>query len=257
MQVGRSGKVRTSICLLLTMMLAAVPSCRKPAPTYTIVAGKEGYTHKISAGESLESVAERYYGDSNLGKALGEYNGLDPTKPLEPGNTLLVPFDQTELDKIRSVQEAQLLYNRGTMLARTGQYEDAVTHLEQAVEMSPAYVDAWYNLALAYQRLDRLAEAEDILQRLVNSFPSEHAYRYSLGAVFRDKKEYRDALGQFRSALDADPMYAEAQYALALTLEDLGKHKDAEHEWERYLEIDPDSAWREEARLHLESLRSR
>ena len=257
MPVRRSGKIHTSICLILAALLLSVPSCRKPVPTYTVVAGKEGYTHTISAGETLESVAERYYGDRSLGKALGEYNGLDPTKPLEPGNTLLVPFDQTELDKIRSVQEAQLLYNRGTVLARTGQYEDAVPYLEQAVEMSPAYVDAWYNLALAYQRLDRLEEAGGILKRLVNSFPSEHSYRYSLGAVLRDGKQYKEALEQFRRALEADPMYAEAQYALAMTLEDLGKHKEAGREWERYLEIDPDSVWSEEARLHLESLRSR
>jgi len=257
MPAGRLGKIHISICILSAVLLALVASCRKPAPTYTIVAGKEGYTHSISPGETLESVAERYYGDRSLGKALGEYNGLDPTKPLEPGNTLLVPFDKAELDKIRSVQEAQLLYNRGTMLARTGQYEDALPYLKEAVETSPAYVDAWYNLALAYHRLDRFEESGDILQRLVNSFPSESVYRYSLGALLRDRKEYKDALEQFRKALEGDPMYAEAQYALALTLEDLGKRDEAGREWERYLEIDPDSIWSEEARLHLESLRSR
>lgn len=257
MPARRHGKTHISTCLLLALLLISVPSCRKSVPTYRIVAGKEGYTHSISTGETLESIAERYYGDRSLGKALGEYNGLDPTRPLESGNTLLVPFDQAELDKIRSAQEAQLLYNRGTMLARTGQYEDAVPYLEQAVEASPAYVDAWYNLALAYQRLDRLEESGDILQRLVNSFPSEHTYRYSLGAVLRDKEKYRDALGQFRKALEGDPLYAEAQYALALTYEDLGKHSQARREWERYLEMDPDSIWSEEARLHLESLRSR
>ncbi len=257
MPPSRHWKPHLSICLLLAVLTVTGPSCRKPTPTYRIVAGKEGYTHTISGGETLESIAERYYGDSSLGDALGEYNGLDPTKALEPGHTLLVPFDQAELDRIKSVQEGQLLYNRGTMLARTGQYEDAVPYLEQAVEASPAFIDAWYNLALAYQRLDRLTEAGDILKRLVNSFPSEHAYRYSLGAVLRDRKEYEDALEQFSKALEGDPGYAEARYALALTYEDLGNYKEARQEWERYLEMDPDSIWSEEARLHLESLRSR
>ncbi len=257
MPPGRHGKTHLSICLLLAVLMVSVPSCRKPAPTYRIVAGKEGYTHSISRGETLQSIAERYYGDRSLGEALGEYNGLDPTAALEPGNTLLVPFDQAELDRIRSVQEAQLLYNRGTVLARTGQYEDAVPYLEQAVEASPAHIDAWYNLALAYQRLDRLSEAGDILKRLANSFPSEHTYRYSLGAVLRDREEYKDALEQFKKALEGDPRYAQARYALALTYEDLGKYKQARREWQKYLEMDPDSTWSEEARLHLESLRSR
>ena len=163
MHVMRCGKTQLRVCICLSILLIAAPSCRKPAPTYQIVAGKEGYTHSISEDETLESIAERYYGDRSLGEALGEYNGIDPLKPLEPGNTLLVPFDQAELDEIRSVQEAQTLYNRGTVLARTGQYEDAIPYLEQAIEMSPAHIDAWYNLALAYQRLKRTGEAGDIL----------------------------------------------------------------------------------------------
>jgi tetratricopeptide (TPR) repeat protein len=257
MPAKRYHKTKTSICLSLVLLLAAVPSCRKPAPTYKIIAGKEGYTHGISEGETLESIAERYYGDPSLGKALGEYNAIDPLRPLEPGNTLLVPFDRAELEKIRSVQEAQVLYNRGTMLARTGQYEDAVPYLEQAVEASPAYVDAWYNLALAYQRLKKTEKAGDILRRLVNSFPSEKTYRYSLGATLREGEDYKSALREFERALELDPQYKEAQYAIALTYEDLGKAGQAVQEWQRYLELDPDSAWSEEARLRLKSLMSR
>lgn len=241
----------------LVFLLAAVPSCRKPAPTYTIVAGKEGYTHTVSGGETLESIAERYYGDPDLGKALGEYNAIDPLEPLKPGNSLLIPFDKTELEEIRSAQEARRLYNRGTMLARTGQYEDAVAYLEQAVETSPAYVDAWYNLALAYQRLKRLGKAQEILRRLADSFPSEKTYPYSLGAALRDSGNLQEALQEFEVALNLDPTYKEAQYALALTYEDLGRTGEARPAWERYLELDPDSSWSEEARLHLEDLEAR
>jgi tetratricopeptide (TPR) repeat protein len=254
MFAGRYKKTRLSAALGLAMLLLTVLTCHKAVPTYQIVAGKEGYTHRISKGETLESIAERYYGDADLGKALGEYNAIDPLEPLEVGNTLLVPFDRSELEQIRSVQQAQVLYNRGTVLARTGQYEDAITYLEQAVEASPAHVDAWYNLALAYQRTKRTAEAQDILERLAESFPSEPTYRYSLGAVLRDAGEEERALEEFRSALELTPRYTEAQYALALTYEDLGKTAEAEREWRRYLELDPDSAWSEEARLHLEKL---
>jgi tetratricopeptide (TPR) repeat protein len=257
MSAGRHGRRHRSVCLVLGALLLLASSCRKPAPTYNIIAGKEGYTHMISPGETLDSIAERYYGDGSLGKALGEYNGLDPAEALEPGNTLLVPFDRAELEEIRSVQEAQLLYNRGTVLARTGQYEEAASYLEQAVEVSPAHVDAWYNLALAYHRLDRLTAAQDILKRLVTSFPAEPAYHYSLGAVLRDAENYEDALEQFRKALENDPGYAQAQYALAMTYENLGRYEEARREWERYLDMDPDSIWSEEARLHLEGLSSR
>ena len=211
----------------------------------------------ISKGETLEGIAEKYYGDSQLGKALGEYNGIDPTEPLRPGTTLLVPFDRSELEMIKTIHEAQVLYNKGTMLARTGQYEDALHYLESAVAASPAHIDAWYNLALVYSKLERFENARDIFQKIVNSFPSEKTYRYGLGASLRGLAKSKEALSQFNKALEIDPEYKEAQYALALTYEDLGKRKNAIREWQRYLKLDQESIWSEEARLRLDELEHR
>lgn len=244
------------LVLLLGITLFAA-SCGKPPETYKIFAGKEGYTHKISEGETLESIAMRYYRDARLGQALGEYNGLDPTEPLVVGTTLLVPFDRSELHEIQTLHEANVLYNKGTMLARTGQYDEAIRYLEAAVAQSPAHVDAWYNLALVYNKLDKYEMARDILEKLAASFPADPAYHYSLGATMRGLLEDKAAVKQFETALDIYPEYKEAQYALALTYQGMGKHRKAAREWRRYLEIDPESAWSEEARLHLEQLEGR
>jgi tetratricopeptide (TPR) repeat protein len=245
------------LLVLLTLLALLAGSCRKTPQTYKIFAGKEGYTHKISEGETLEEIAERYYQNPALGKALGEYNGLDPTEPLVPGTTLLVPFDTSELLEIQTLYEANVLYNKGTMLARTGQYEEAVRYLEGAVADSPAHVDAWFNLALVYNKLEQYEEAREILQRLANSFPADATYRYGLGASFRGLARKKDAVRQFEKALEIDPEYREAQYALAITYQGMGKWRKAAGAWKRYLEIDPDSAWSEEARLHLKQLERR
>jgi tetratricopeptide (TPR) repeat protein len=252
----RPAKIHYSISIILVLMLLAVsPTCRKPG--YKMVVGKEGYTHMISRGETLESIAEKYYGERNLGKALGEYNNIDPLKALQPGTTLLVPFDTSELEKIRRTQEAYVYYNRGSVLARTGQYEEALRYLESAVEADPSHVDAWYNLALTYDRLEKSEKAIAILERLTDSYPSEKAYHYSLGASLRSTGKNKEALEAFERALDIDQGYREAQFALALTCEKLGKRKQAKREWERYLELDQDSQWSEEARAHLERLGGR
>ncbi len=250
-----------AVPLLVISLLAGtallMSSCGKKPQTYKIFAGKEGYTHMISEGETLESIAYRYYQDTRLAKALGEYNGLDPTEPLVTGTTLLVPFDRSELQEIQTLHEANVLYNKGTMLARTGQYEDAIRYLEAAVADSPAHVDAWFNLALVYNKLGKYEMAEEILRKLVNSFPADATYNYGLGASLRGMSRNKDAVNQFKKALDIDPEYREAQYALALTYQGMGKHRQAVSEWRRYLEIDPDSPWSEEARLHLDQLERR
>jgi tetratricopeptide (TPR) repeat protein len=222
-----------------------------------VVAAREGYTHVISQGETLESIAEKYYGDGRLGKALGEYNNLDPMKPIEPGTTLIVPFDASGIVKITRTNEGYVAYNRGTMLARTGQYEQALPYLEKAVEADPTNADAWYNLGVAYQKLGRLSDALPVFERLVWGHSSEKTYQYGYGSVLRRLDRKKDALKAFKKALDADREYRDAQYALALTYEDLGKVKQARKEWARYLELDQDSVWSEEARVHLEQLGGR
>jgi tetratricopeptide (TPR) repeat protein len=238
------------VALCLALVAA---SCHKP-PTYNVVAAREGYTHVIAQGDSLESIAEKYYGDAKLGKAIGEYNKLDPLRPLEPGATLIIPFDTTELAKITRVNEGYVSYNRGTMLARTGQYDQAVPYLEKAVDTDPSNADARYNLAVTYQKMGLPEKALPMFQRLVGARPSEKAYQYGYGSVLRKLDRKKEALGAFRRALNIDGQYKEAQYALALTYEDLGKSEQARDAWQRYLELDQDSAWAEEARIHLDNL---
>jgi len=249
-----SGRAKVLARLLVVLSLALpFASCHK-SPTYRVVAAKEGYTHVIAQGDSLGSIAEKYYGDAKLGKAIGEFNKLDPLRPLEPGVTLIIPFDTTELERITRVNEGYVSYNRGTMLARTGQYEQAVPYLEKAVDTDPSNADAWYNLAVTYQKMGLPEKALPMLQRLTGARPSEKTYLYSYGSVLRKLDRKKEALGAFRRALGLDYRYKEAQYALALTYEDLGKGAEARDAWQRYLELDQDSAWAEEARIHLHNL---
>ena len=250
--LSRTLPIRLLLALALGLVLV-IPSCHRP-PAYNVVAAREGYTHVISKGETLESIAEKYYGDANLGKAIGQYNNLDSLKPLELGVTLLIPFDASELEKITRVNEGYVSYNRGTMLARTGQYEEALPYLEKATEADASNADASYNLAVTYQKLDMHDKALPILERLVAGDSSEKTYQYSYGSLLRKLGRKKDALHAFRTAVDIDRQYKDAQYALALTYEDLGKKKQARQEWERYLELDRDSVWSEEARIHLNNL---
>ena len=245
--------VRRAAPLVAVVLLALGAACHRP-PSYTVVAAREGYTHIIAQNETLETIAEKYYGDARLGRAIGEYNKLDPLKPLEPGVSLLIPFDATELEKMTRVNEGYVAYNRGTMLARTGQYAEALPYLEKAVETDPSNADAWYNLAVTYQRLGQYARALPTIERLIRARPADKTYRYTHGAILRKLDRMREAARAFKQALDIDGDYREAQYALAMTYEDLGKQKQAREGWERYLELDQDSVWAEEARLHLEKI---
>jgi hypothetical protein len=48
-------------------------------------------THQIVAGDTLQSVAQREYGDPSRWRDLADLNGIDDPMRVEPGRTLLVP----------------------------------------------------------------------------------------------------------------------------------------------------------------------
>lgn len=248
-------KVISRILFILLAILIVSTSCAKKK--YIVVPQKEGETHLIKQGETLEEIAQLYYGDPSLARALAEYNHLDPLQPLKPGNTLLVPFDKKEIEKIKFSQDAVVMYNRGTVLTTTGDYEEAAKCLEIATEKDPSFTDAWYNLALVYIKLQRLDNALQILRNLATNYSKEKTYHYSLGVVWREMGLLEEALKEFRAALSIDHNYKEAQFATAMTLQEIGRYDEAVEAWEKYLELDGDSVWADEARANIERIRSR
>jgi nucleoid-associated protein YgaU len=58
-------------------------------PTSGALAARD--THVVAAGDTLESVAYRAYGDPGLWRAVAEANGIDDPMRLPPGSVLLVP----------------------------------------------------------------------------------------------------------------------------------------------------------------------
>lgn len=243
------------ILILLVILLLIVFSCARKR--YMVLPQKEGETHLIRRGETLEQIASRYYGDPSLAKALAEYNQIDPLEPLKPGTTLLIPFDRGEIEKIKFSQDAIVMYNRGTVLAGNGEYEEAAKCLENATQLSPSFTDAWYNLALVYAKLERFEKSLQILRGLIANYSREKAYHYSIGVVWREMGMLEEALKEFKIALSIDPTYKEAQFAAAMALQEIGRYEDALDAWERYLGLDEDSVWADEARANIERIRSR
>ncbi|MHA2642851.1 MAG: M15 family metallopeptidase [bacterium JZ-2024 1] len=50
-----------------------------------------GDTHRVAHGETLWSIAVRYYGDGLLGERLAEYNGIRDPHSIRVGQTLIIP----------------------------------------------------------------------------------------------------------------------------------------------------------------------
>jgi len=61
--------------------------------------------------------------------------------------------------------EARFPYSLGLLAAESGDLETGIRYLEETVAMEPQFFRAWYNLSLAYQKMNRLEEAQRAMLR--------------------------------------------------------------------------------------------
>ncbi len=62
-------------------------------------------------------------------------------------------------------EDPQFPYSLGLLAAETGELRKATGYLEETVSMAPDFYRAWYNLSLAYTRLQRPEEAARAMQK--------------------------------------------------------------------------------------------
>jgi tetratricopeptide (TPR) repeat protein len=159
-------------------------------------AGTDGWVHRHS-DEEWFTIGVEAEDDGNLTAACDAYQ-----------NALLAggPDEETS-------------FNLGNVLFRLGRQAEAVQRYLQAVEIQPAYVEAWNNLGIALGALGRLEE--------------------SLGALGR--------------AVALEPHYGDAHYNLADTLEQAGRPAEAREHWLAYLREDPDSELARKVRRRIKA----
>ncbi len=62
-------------------------------------------------------------------------------------------------------KDSRFPYSLGLLAAESNDFETAIGYLEETVAMQPDFYRAWYNLSLAYTRLNRAQDAERAMQK--------------------------------------------------------------------------------------------
>lgn len=127
-------------------------------------------------------------------------------------------------------QDANSHYVLGVLRLRAGNAAEAITHLEAALTFDSSRLDARINLAKAYQRAGRDADAERQLKLLeagaeydkkVNALvaqtqarPAEPALHFQLGDLYASVGGRDKAILEYQRTLELDPNYRTAREAL-------------------------------------------
>ncbi len=238
----------TAAVLAVTALWVVFPGCaqkiREPVP------GEKVLSHVVKPGESLEDIADDYYGDPDRADEIRDFNRLGDDEVNE-GDVLRVYMVPKDLETLGRRERARVPYNTGLELVARGSFLDATAEFREAARLDPDFAEAQYNLGVTYQKLDAHDKAIEAFARAVRLRAKNSDYHYAIGGSYFHLGRYDEAVQAFEKALLFNPANIKAQYSLAAALEKDGKLSRARKAWEKYLEMDSDSDWADRARSRL------
>jgi Flp pilus assembly protein TadD len=132
--------------------------------------------------------------------------------------------------------------NLGAALLEQGQTDEAITQLQEALQLKPKEALAHADLGVAFTRKGQTAAAISQLQQAIQIKPEYEEAHYSLGIALLNASQANEAIDQFQAALRLDPADAEAHNKLGLTLATQGQNALAISHYQEALRLKPDYA---------------
>ena len=200
---------------------------------------------RVAAAWSLRSTVEE---GSLAGRELRQYlaiNGAEPVGQLNEGN-----YDYSRNDLPSAAKHYQtavswdpyaapLRESLAVVLSQMNRSQEAVTTLEQGVQLLPQDAEMHYQLGLAYDGVGNLTNTLAQLSAAVRLDPQYVRAWYNLGLVQNQLGQTGAALSSLAEAESLDPGNERIPYAAATILAQQGRKSEAEAALKRVLAINP------------------
>jgi len=147
---------------------------------------------------------------------------------------------QYELLLQRHPGDPQLCYLRGTAALQRGQYPEAITWLERAVNSAPDKAEYATHLAIAHQKNGENLHAEHLLRQVLQSDPTNSIAWLNLGITLHARHRLEEALACFRRAEALAPADPRPPQNAATVCQALGRLDEAERLFTRALILKAD-----------------
>jgi Flp pilus assembly protein TadD len=120
-----------------------------------------------------------------------------------------------------------------------GNDQEAVKHLEKAVQLFPNDYQSRNNLGIVYGRLDEPEKALREFATAMSLRPDDNAIKINLSVFYQRQKEYKKAEEVLKYLLSNNPQNANLYYRLALVYKDAGQYEAAVSELLKSMELAP------------------
>ena len=130
----------------------------------------------------------------------------------------------------------------GVALAQQGRAADAIAQFQKAIALKPDFEGAYFSLGDTYYHQGRLADATEQFQKTVETDPTFTLAYNNLGAIRTQQGHPEDAIAYYEQAVKAQPADPNAQSTLGQALLDQGRLDEALPHFAKAAELAPDAA---------------
>ncbi len=132
--------------------------------------------------------------------------------------------------------------NLGNALLKKGGVDEAIAHCQRALQINPDFAGAHNNLGNALLKKGGVDEAIIHYQKALQINPDFAEAHNNLGNALLKKGRVDEAIAQYQKALQINPDSAEAHNNLGNVLQQKGRVDEAIAQYQQALQIKPDSA---------------
>jgi tetratricopeptide (TPR) repeat protein len=132
--------------------------------------------------------------------------------------------------------------NVGRARVQEGNMEAAEQILSKALEVNPNLAKSHFFLAMAIKPMGRYDEALEHLRIAAGLYPRDRVVVNQIGRVLFLKRQYKEAIDEFKKVLKIDPEDLQAHYNLMLCYQGLGNAEMAANEQVLYKRFKADES---------------
>ena len=137
---------------------------------------------------------------------------------------------------------AQVYVTLGIIHTGTGDYDQAVSNLQRALQLDPLNADAYKELAKAYEKLGKLNQAESTYLNAIVVRPNYWAAHNDLGAFYFRQGHYAQAEKEFQTVVELTPDNARGYSSLGAVAYEQKRYDTAEKMYQKSVALKPTSA---------------
>jgi tetratricopeptide (TPR) repeat protein len=191
----------------LSILEKALPLTEEPLPLSLERARLLRKTHgQELALQALKDLAERYPEEPSVLALMAEIleeAGQNSGAIQIAQRALHIGHEQ--LDPGMFVEHAHMHHLLGRLLSQTGQLDQAIHHLSEAIHLAPGMVEPYLELGRTHLERRQHVQALQIFQQAIEAVPGDPRPYYQAGMALKESKDYLAAEKMLRRAAEIAP----------------------------------------------------